>query len=588
MLRALVFLGLIGLAAFGAVWLANNPETIAITWAGQEYSTSLAVGVVALTGIAIVLAIALALVRFLVTLPGTIGRHSRKRRIDKGHIALSRGLVAVAAGDTASARRHAGDAERLLRHDPLVLLLKAQSAQAAGNRDGAEAAFREMAERSDTRILGLRGLYLEARRRGDPLSAREHAQEAARIAPAIAWANDAVLEGHSADGDWMAGVRLIERRSSLGLVDKATSKRQRAVLLTADAQSRETTDPAGALQAAEQAAKLAPDLVPAAALAARLSSAQGDLKRAAKLIETAWSSMPHPELAAAYLNLRLGDSAIDRLRRAETLARLSSWSWESRLAIARAAIDARDLPRARDALRPILDDGSRPTVRLCLTVAEIESRSGNAGATREWLARAAHAPRDKAWIADGVVSEQWAPVSPVTGRIDAFVWDTPPDLLGGSTNMDHQFEPDPPSDGPAPVLLPAATDPTTPPTEPPAVETPPPEPAPETRATARPDPAPAPRPPDVIAKSATLATPTTTIASPVAPIAPDMKPAPSEIRPTPAAPAVSGASGAVVPPTPPGRQAPEPEPVVFPVRHAPDDPGPDGEADRRQRFRLKV
>jgi HemY protein len=34
------------------------------------------------------------------------------------------------------------------------------------------------------------------------------------------------------------------------------------------------------------------------------------------------------------------------------------------------------------------------------------------------------------WEADGVVSEQWAPVSPVTGRLDAFEWREPPERLG--------------------------------------------------------------------------------------------------------------------------------------------------------------
>jgi HemY protein len=33
-------------------------------------------------------------------------------------------------------------------------------------------------------------------------------------------------------------------------------------------------------------------------------------------------------------------------------------------------------------------------------------------------------------VADGVVSERWAPVSPVTGRLDAFEWRAPAERLG--------------------------------------------------------------------------------------------------------------------------------------------------------------
>ena len=57
-------------------------------------------------------------------------------------------------------------------------------------------------------------------------------------------------------------------------------------------------------------------------------------------------------------------------------------------------------------------------------MADIEEADGHHGAVREWLGRAARAPRDKAWVADGVISDHWAPVSP-SGALDAFVWRTP-------------------------------------------------------------------------------------------------------------------------------------------------------------------
>ena len=50
---------------------------------------------------------------------------------------------------------------------------------------------------------------------------------------------------------------------------------------------------------------------------------------------------------------------------------------------------------------------------------------GDRGRVREWLARAVTAPRDPAWTADGIVSDKWAPTSPVTGALDAFQWRVP-------------------------------------------------------------------------------------------------------------------------------------------------------------------
>jgi HemY protein len=63
-------------------------------------------------------------------------------------------------------------------------------------------------------------------------------------------------------------------------------------------------------------------------------------------------------------------------------------------------------------------------------MARIEGEQhGHAGRVREWLARAVNAPRDPAWTADGVVSEHWAPISPVTRALDAFRWRVPVETI---------------------------------------------------------------------------------------------------------------------------------------------------------------
>jgi HemY protein len=57
-------------------------------------------------------------------------------------------------------------------------------------------------------------------------------------------------------------------------------------------------------------------------------------------------------VADAYLHVRSGDSAADRLKRAETLFRLRPQADAGRLAVAQAAIEARDFERAREMLAP--------------------------------------------------------------------------------------------------------------------------------------------------------------------------------------------------------------------------------------------
>src|SRR4029077_13540385 len=96
---------------------------------------------------------------------------------------------------------------------------------------------------------------------------------------------------------------------------------------------------------------------------------------------------------------------------------------EGALAIARAAIDASEFTKAREALAPFI---AAPTQRVAMLMAEIErTEHGDSGRARAWTLRAVRALHDPAWTADGYVSDRWRPVSPVTGRLDAFQWQTP-------------------------------------------------------------------------------------------------------------------------------------------------------------------
>lgn len=429
MVRVLVYLAVFACLAFGAVWLADRPGEVSVLWQGYRIETSVALAAVGVVALAFLVLLVWAIFRFVFGLPSAFSLSSRARRRARGFEAVSRGMVAIGAGDPVAAGRYTGEARRFVPGEPLTLLLEAQTAQLSGDRAQAEAAFKAMLEKSETRVLGLRGLFVEAKRRGDVTAARAFADDAVRRSPSLAWANDALLDFHTQAGDWSAARTAVERRAALRLADKAEARRQRAVLLAAEALQAREHEPEKALAAALEAVKLSPALTPAAALAGRMLAERGDVRKASKLLEAAWKDAPHPDIAAAYLDARPGDSALDRLARAVTLTKLRPSDPESVLALAGAAIQAREFQKARDTLKPLLAGGA--SVRACLLMAELEdAEHGAAGRVREWLARATRAPRDAAWVADGLVSDHWMPVSPITGRLDAFVWTVPPATLG--------------------------------------------------------------------------------------------------------------------------------------------------------------
>jgi HemY protein len=423
MVRIILFLVLIALAAVGAAWVADQTGDVTLSWGGWRVETSLPVFALALGVIIIAAMLVWTTFSALWRTPEKIRRRRRERRHARGRHAITHGLLAIGHGDSSAARRHADVARRHAAHDPLALLLHAQSAQLDGDRDGAQRAFRAMAEREDTRLLGLRGLFIEAQRADDPVSAVMIAEEALKLAPSSTWASHAVLGFRCAKGDWSGALAILDNNLASGLIDKPAYRRQRGVLLTARALELETVDRDLSRESVMEAVKLAPTLVPAAVLASKFESEAHQVRRSMRIVEAAWLAHPHPDLADAYAHVKLGDSARQRLVRVETLAAKAPGHLESALAVARAAIDATEFARAREALAPFI---AAPTQRVAMLMAEIErTEHGDSGRARAWTLRAVRALHDPVWTADGYVSDRWRPVSPVTGRLDAFQWQTP-------------------------------------------------------------------------------------------------------------------------------------------------------------------
>jgi HemY protein len=551
--RIILFLLVIALAAAGAAWVADQSGDIVLNWGGYRVETSLPVFALALGAVIVAALLVWTILRALWRTPEKIRRHRRQRRHARGRHAITQGLLAIGHGDSTAARAHAHVARRHAADDPLALLLHAQSAQLDGDRAGAQAAFRAMAEREDTRLLGLRGLFIEAQRADDPVSAVMIAEEALKLSPGSTWASHAVLGFRCAKGDWSGALAILDNNLASGLIDKATYRRQRGVLLTARALELEKVDRDLSRDSVMEAVKLAPTLVPAAVLASKYQSEAHQVRRSMRIVEAAWLAHPHPDLADAYAHVKLGDSARQRLVRVETLAAKAPGHLEGALAVARAAIDASEFARAREVLTPFT---AAPTQRVAMLMAEIErTEHGDSGRARAWTLRAVRALHDPVWTADGYVSDRWRPVSPVSGRIDAFQWQMPLAALPSDSNAAIEASPFEQA-----MLAPRAEPPNrleSKPANQPASEVLPSEPAPAAAqdnspalaATIEPAPAAAPAPPPP---------PTESVAVTSAPL--------FRARADLARDTARGAPSAI--------------PPVIPILRAPDDPGIDDDAVR--------
>ncbi len=429
----LLFLLALAALAYGLEWVVDQPGSLTLDWNGYHVDTSIPVAVGCLLVAVAALVLLWAVVSSVFALPGWFRETSAGRRRERGFKALSRGIVAVGAGDSSSARKAAQEAERRLPGEPLAQYLKALAAQLEGDRGKAEAAFHQMTLSPETKLLGLRGLHIEARRRKDAEAAHHFAKAAHEIAP-LPWAGSAVLEHYTAQGEWEKARAAIEESFKAKAIDLPTAERLRAVIETALATEKQVESPQEALQLSRLALKRRPGFTPAAVVAARVLTRHGDNKLALKLIESVWPKAPHPDLGAAYLDALPAESNAQMVDRVKRLAQLAPTAPESCHILAQVALSAREFAKAREALAPLVAPGEQPTAHTCLLMAEIEDAElGPSGPVREWLARGSRAPRDPVWIADGVASRSWAPISPKTGRLDAFEWAPPPDSAQGAT-----------------------------------------------------------------------------------------------------------------------------------------------------------
>lgn len=407
-----------------AAWVIALPGTLTLELAGYRMQPRLGTAVVLLMAAAALVILVWAIVRRLVNAPKAMARRRAARRRQQGVEALSDAVIALQAGDPARARIMAREAQARLPDNGAAKLLEARADLALGDMSAAREHYRALIASEKTAVAALTGLYDQAKAQNRPEAALTFARKTLALSPETAWAGEAVFDDLARRGQWAEAVAMVNAETASTREDKARKRRRQAVIETARARETETSQPNSALEHALTALKLLPDFVPAALIAARIYSSRGEARRAQSLLRRIWRATGHPDIAALYAHSQPGASAVDRLKRLGEIIDMPPAHRAAGMAMARAAIDAYDWPRARAALQPFA--GPDATQGVASLMAEIEEgQSGDQGKAREWLARAMRAPRDPAWTADGIISDEWEPISPVTGRLDAFEWKVP-------------------------------------------------------------------------------------------------------------------------------------------------------------------
>lgn len=428
-MRGLVALFAIAAAVAGAAFFADHPGHVAIVWRDWQIDTS--VGVLLASGIAAAVAMwaALSFLGWLVRLPRALRRRSTRRRRQRGRREVASGLIALAAGESDAATRHARQASRLLPEAPLSLLLSAQAAQADGDRPLAQQLYTAMLERPALALAGMRGLLSQAVESGDHRTALRLAEQARQMRPDSVWLNRSLLALETRTGDWPAAAETLAAAAKRKLFPADRARHQRGVILYELSLAAERDgDSRRAASLAAKAQALAPDLPEPAIHYARLLLAAGRRRAARRSVERAWRASPNPELAQLWGEMHSDQPPLDRVRAFERLAGDNPNAAESHMAAAEAALDAALWGEARRHLgiaAAAMPDG--PSRRQCLLMARLEEGEYGPGTgARDWLDRAAAAPPDPGWHCPecGAHPPAWYSTCQTCGAFDSLRWET--------------------------------------------------------------------------------------------------------------------------------------------------------------------
>jgi HemY protein len=416
-MRRALWLLLLCVVTVGVAWaLMRLGGTVEVRVGDTFIGLDLPVLLVALAVLFLVLTLLLAIWRWFRNWPARARARREARNREKGEAALTRALVALAAGTADTARQEVRRARKLLGDKPQILLLSAEAERLSGSEEGAAEAFRALAERPDARFLGLRGLLRQAIQKQDWPAAQKLAREAEAAQPGAAWVREerAIL-----------ALRTQDWREALAL---AAPQSPRAPL--ALAASQQDKDPANAADLEKQAFQADPSFAPAViAHAARLKAAGAD-RKARAVLEQGWTAAPHPDIAIAYLDDEA--DALTRVKQSEQLVHATRAHPESRLLLARTALAASLTGRARQELEALVADGTADARAYLLLVELEQEEHGDSAVGRaaeaKWLRAATAAPSEPRWRCGhcGKVHARWVPVCDGCGTPGEVAWQPGP------------------------------------------------------------------------------------------------------------------------------------------------------------------
>ena len=435
LIKILAFVAIVTALTFGAMLMLDVPGGVTVDVANTEFTMTPLQVIFALLALVVVVWLAIKLLGFLIAsfrfLNGdetAISRYFDRNRVKRGYEALSEGMLALASGEGHLAMTKAAKAERYLNQPTLTTLLTAQAAEMTGDKRKAEESYKRLLKADETRFVGVRGLMRRRLADGETDVAMGLAKKAFALKPKHEETQDILLKLQAEKEDWKGARETLGAKLKSGNMPRDVHKRRDAVLALSEAKDiLDEGNDVEAREAAIEANRLSPDLIPATVMAARGYIEQGKARNASRILAKTWGTKPHPDLAAAFAEIVPDETAAARLKRFRALTKQNPNNPETKMLLAELHIAAEDFPEAKRSLGTLVTDD--PTARNLTLMAAIERGEGADDAVvRGWLTKALTADRGPQWVCESCqnIHSAWVPVCVNCGSFDTLTWKRPP------------------------------------------------------------------------------------------------------------------------------------------------------------------
>lgn len=276
LIKIVVFVALVAALTLGAGYLLESEGGLQVTAGGTEITLGplesvifACVVVVAVWLFLKLFSLLIAVLRFLNGDETAISRYFDRNRERNGFKALSEGLIALASGEGRVAMAKAAKAERYLKRPELTDLITAQAAEMSGDTKKAEEVYKRLLKSETTRFVGVRGIMKQRLAQGDTETALKLAERAFSIRPKHEEVQDVLLKLQAGNSDWSGARKTLAAKLKHGTLPRDVHRRRDAILALSEA--KDILDEGKSIEAREaaiEANRMSPDLIPAASMAA--------------------------------------------------------------------------------------------------------------------------------------------------------------------------------------------------------------------------------------------------------------------------------------------------------------------------------